>query len=199
MKIANIVISSDLRVNSKFNVVDSFDKIIEGLPTLIVGLDNVRQIDPRPDFLDRKLSDNIFWTFSKKEKRVLFEEDLFYFTEAIYENIIKKTEYIFVDLILFNNEKVKEIFTIIQQMSKKVTLFNKDMVYLYGDDKIFGFDLKQVSYMGMGSDRLLGKIKSLSDVFLDDDKILIEYNNDLEMFDYQIKYIPLLYTMNFNE
>lgn len=199
MKIANIVISSDLRVNSKFNVVDSFDKIIEGLPTLIVGLDNVRQIDPKPDFLDRKLSDNIFWTFSKKEKRVLFEEDLFYFTEAIYENIIKKTEYIFVDLILFNNEKVKEIFTIIQQMSKKVTLFNKDMVYLYGDDKIFGFDLKQVSYMGMDRDRLLGKIKLLSDVFLDDEKILIEYNNDLEMFDYQIKYIPLLYTMNFNE
>lgn len=199
MKIANIVISSDLRVNSKFNVVDSFDKIIEGLPTLIVGLDNVRQIDPKPDFLDRKLSDNIFWTFNKKEKRVLFEEDLFYFTEAIYENIIKKTEYIFVDLILFNNEKVKEIFTIIQQMSKKVTLFNKDMVYLYGDDKIFGFDLKQVSYMGMDRDRLLGKIKLLSDVFLDDEKILIEYNNDLEMFDYQIKYIPLLYTMNFNE
>lgn len=199
MKIANIVVSTDLKVNKRFNVVDSFDKIIEGKPTLVIGLDNVRKLDPKPDFLDRKLTDDIYWTFSKKEKRVLFEEDLFYFIESTYKNIIKKTDYIFVDMVLYNNEKINEIFDNIQKITKKVTLKHEDMIYLYGDNKIFGFDLKQVRYMGLEVERLITKIKSISDVFLEDEQILIKYNNDLEMFDYQIKYIPLLYTMNFNE
>ena len=199
MKIANIVIDTPLKVNKKFNVVDSFDKIIEGIPTLLVGLDNIRKIEPKPDFLDRKLSEDIYWTFTKKEKRVLFEEDLYYFSETIYKNIIKKTSYVFVDLILFDSNKINDIFTDMQNINKKVTLLHKDMLYVYGNDNIFGFDLKQVTYVGKKKETLIDKIKNLSDVFLEGDNILIEYNNDLEMFDYEIKYIPLLYTINNNE
>lgn len=199
MKIANILITSPLKVNEKFNVVDSLDNIIQGLPTLIVGLENVRKINPYPDFLDRSLGDDMYWTFTKQEKRVLFEEDLYYFSETIYKNIIKKTSYIFVDLILFNANKINELFRNIQEIDKKVTLLYKDMLYVYGNDKIFGFDLKQVTYIGKDKSTLINKIKVQSDVFLEDERILIEYNNDLEMFDYETKYIPLLYTINNNE
>lgn len=196
MKIANIVINTPLKVNHKFNVVDSFDKIIEGIPTLLVGLENVRKIDPKPDFLERKLSDNIFWTFTKKEKRVLFEEDLFYFMEAVYVGIIRKTKYKFIDLIQLKSDKVLETLDNIKKIEKITTLKHEDMLYVYGDNTIFGFDLKQVRYIGSKEDKLINIIKGLSDVFLEDKNILIEYNNDLEMFDYQTKYIPLLYTIN---
>lgn len=199
MKIGNIVIDKDLKVSNKFNVVDSFDKIIEGKPTLIIGLNNVKKIETNLDYLDRKLSDDIYWTFSKSEKRYLFEEDLFLFINSTYKKIIDKIEYIFVDMFLYNNIKINEIFENLKKINYKISLKHKDMIYVYGDNKIFGFDLKQVKYMGVKIDRLMSKIISLSDVFLDDKDILIKYNNDLEMFDYQIKYIPLLYMMNLND
>jgi hypothetical protein len=199
MKIANIVIDTPIKVNNKFNVVDSFDKIIKGIPTLLVGLNHVRNIDPKPDFLDRKLSEDVYWTFSKKEKRVLFEEDLFYFTEAIYKNIIKKTKYRFIDLILTNSSEILLILSEINKIKKIITLKHKNMLYIYGDNIIFGFDLKQVTFIGSDTIKLIDLIKNLSDVFLEDDNILIEYNNDLEMFNYETKYIPILYTMNQDE
>ena len=71
--IGNIISSNELKVDENFNVVDSMDKAIDGLPTLIIGLDNVRKIETDLNFVDRKLSDNTYWTFNKQERRVLFE------------------------------------------------------------------------------------------------------------------------------
>ena len=66
------------------------------------------------------------------------------------------------------------------------------MIYLYSDNLIFGIDLKLARYIGMDIDKLIIKIKSISDVFLTDDEILIEYKKNLEEMDLQARYIPYL-------
>ena len=74
--IGNIISSNELKVDENFNVVDSMDKAIDGLPTLIIGLDNVRKIETDLNFVDRKLSDNTYWTFNKQERREWKEYDV---------------------------------------------------------------------------------------------------------------------------
>jgi hypothetical protein len=44
MKFANIVTNTQINVSHDFNVVESMDEIIHGLPTLIVGFDIARTI-----------------------------------------------------------------------------------------------------------------------------------------------------------
>jgi hypothetical protein len=199
MKIGNIVTSDNFRVNKNINLVNSIDDIIDGVPTLVVGIDNIRKIEPKPDFLTRQISDKIFWTFTKKEKRQIFEEDLYYFVENCYKRMVKDVRYIFVDMIILNEDKIKRMFDKISGINNLITFKYKDMIYIYGDNLIFGVDLKQVRFINKDVGKITDKIKTLSSVFLDNEKILIKYNNELEIFDNQIKYIPLLYSINKDE
>jgi tetrahydromethanopterin S-methyltransferase subunit G len=86
--IGNILIDNKLKVDDNFNVVDSFDELIEGIPTLIIGLDNANKLNKKLNYVDRKIDNNTFWTFSKSEKRMLFEDDIFYFIENSYKSLI---------------------------------------------------------------------------------------------------------------
>jgi hypothetical protein len=76
MKIANIVTSNKIDISEQFNIVESMDNIIHGLPTLIVGFDTVNNLYPDFDILEIKVEDNIYWTFKKNEKRDKYDEDL---------------------------------------------------------------------------------------------------------------------------
>tara|TARA_Y100000389_G_scaffold101490_1_gene98293 strand:- start:8823 stop:9419 length:597 start_codon:yes stop_codon:yes gene_type:complete len=197
--IGNIISSNELKVDENFNVVDSMDKAIDGLPTLIIGLDNVRKIETDLNFVDRKLSDNTYWTFNKQERRVLFEEDLFYFIENSYKFIKENIEYIFIDFVLFSDNKINKVFNRIKESNNNISFLHNKMMYIYTNDFIFGIDLRQIEFMGYNVDSFLKKIKNLSKVFLDNDEILIEYKNKLGMLEDEVKYIPLLYSINKNE
>ncbi len=197
--IGNIISSNELKVDENFNVVDSMDKAIDGLPTLIIGLDNVRKIETDLNFVDRKLSDNTYWTFNKQERRVLFEEDLFYFIENSYKFIKENIEYIFIDFVLFSDNKIKKVFNRIKESNNNISFLHNKMIYIYTNDFIFGIDLRQIEFMGYNVDSFLKKIKNLSKVFLDNDEILIEYKNKLGMLEDEVKYVPLLYSINKNE
>ncbi len=197
--IGNIISSNELKVDENFNVVDSMDKAIDGLPTLIIGLDNVRKIETDLNFVDRKLSDNTYWTFNKQERRVLFEEDLFYFIENSYKFIKENIEYIFIDFVLFSDNKINKVFNRIKESNNNISFLHNKMMYIYTNDFIFGIDLRQIEFMGYNVDSFLKKIKNLSKVFLDNDEILIEYKNKLGMLEDEVKYVPLLYSINKNE
>jgi hypothetical protein len=197
--IGNIISSNELKVDENFNVVDSMDKAIDGLPTLIIGLDNVRKIETDLNFVDRKLSDNTYWTFNKQERRVLFEEDLFYFIENSYKFIKENIEYIFIDFVLFSDNKINKVFNRIKESNNNISFLHNKMIYIYTNDFIFGIDLRQIEFMGYNVDSFLKKIKNLSKVFLDNDEILIEYKNKLGMLEDEVKYVPLLYSINKNE
>ncbi len=197
--IGNIISSNELKVDENFNVVDSMDKAIDGLPTHIICLDNVRKIETDLNFVDRKLSDNTYWTFNKQERRVLFEEDLFYFIENSYKFIKENIEYIFIDFVLFSDNKINKVFNRIKESNNNISFLHNKMMYIYTNDFIFGIDLRQIEFMGYNVDSFLKKIKNLSKVFLDNDEILIEYKNKLGMLEDDVKYVPLLYSKNKNE
>ena len=130
---------------------------------------------------------------------MLFEEDLFYFIEHSYTLFRKKISFKFIDLILYYSQDINNVFNNIKESKNVISFIYVDMVYVFINKTIYGFDLRQVVFIGKTEVTFIDLIKSLSDVFLEDNKILIEYENELSMFNDEIKYIPLIYSIRNND
>ena len=195
MFVGNIVTQSKVNIDKYFNVVETMDAIIHGLPTLIVGWDIVKTIEPEVDFITRKLSDNIFWTFKKTERRDIFENDLYDFIHHSYNLLIKDLDYKFIDLIQLPEQELKTMFKEIKKSTKVIGYIHENMLYIYTDNIVYGLDLKLVTYLEYNLSDILNKIKSYCSVFLDNDEILIEYKDIIDMLNNEVKYVPFLYSI----
>lgn len=195
MFVGNIVIQNKLNIDKYFNVVESMDDIIHGLPTLIVGWDIVKTIEPDADFITRKLSDNTFWTFKKTERRDIFENDLYDFIHYSYNLLITNVDYKFIDLIQLSELQLKNTFKLIKKSTKSVGYIHENMLYIYSENVVYGLDLKLVNYLEYNLVEILNKIKSYCSVFLDNDEILIEYKDIIDMLNNEVKYVPFLYSI----
>jgi hypothetical protein len=193
MVLANIVSNSNVSVSKEFNVVDSIDKIIDGLPTLIVGYDLTDKLFPLFDITSTSLGNNMYWTFKRTERRDQYQEDLDKFIHVVYDKLIKEINYIFVDVIQYQPKTLIKIVRKILSMKKIITYIKDDMIYIYGEKMIFGVDLKLLTYVGMNSNKVKSKIAKVSDVFLENSKIFIEYKNIVETLGNKVRYIPYLY------
>ena len=195
MKIANIVSHQKVNVSQEFNVVESMDNIIHGLPTLILGFDYVNKHYPEFDVMERKLGDNLYWTVKRTEKRDKYEEDLSWFITKVLTDLISEISYVFVDPIQYNSRTIRKVIRKFHSMENKITYQNGQMLYIYAEKIIFGVDLKLLKYVGLDFKKIKEKIISKSSVFLTNDKILIEYKNTVAELDNQVRYIPYLFSI----
>ena len=195
MKIANIVSHNKVNVSEQFNVVESMDKIIHGLPTLIIGFDYVNKNYPDFDIMERKLGDNLYWTVKRTEKRDKYEEDLSWFVSKVLLDLISEVNYVFVDPIQYHGKVLRKIVKKILTIPNKITYQDGQMYYIYGEKIIFGVDLKLLKYIGLDHIKIKDKILQNSSVFLGDSNILIEYKNTVEELDNKVRYIPYLFSI----
>jgi G3E family GTPase len=195
MKIANIVTSNKVDVTSDINVVKDLKDIIEGIPTLVTSYAWVSKNYDDYEIYDKKLDDNLYWTFARTERRDIFATDVELFVTIANKRLIQDINYIAIDLIQFHPDTVRKIIKKILSIDKKTAFKHKDMIYIYGDKLIFGIDLDLINYMGLDVNRIENKIKDRCDVFLEDDEIFIEYKDNMERLDHSVKYIPYLYTI----
>jgi hypothetical protein len=193
MKIANILSTIKIEAPEDFNIVKSSSDLIDGLPTLIVGYDYVNKHYHDFDITNIKLEPNLYWTFKKTEKRDKFDEDLRWFIRKVYEDLTDKLIYLFVDPIQHKPKTLRKIVKKILSLNDVITYQHNEMFYVYSDNLIFGIDLKLLKYLGFNTDKIKEKIKSISNVFLIDDEILIGYKKCIETLNNRVRYIPYLY------
>jgi hypothetical protein len=193
MVLANIVSDTNISVSDDFKVVDSLDKITEGLPTLIIGYHKIKILYPDFDITTNKVNDNVYWTFRKNEKRDKYEEDLNWFIRKVYSDLINSLSYVFVDPIQYKSKTLLKIIRKIYSSDNIISYEHDNMIYIYCDKIIFGVDLKLLKFMGVDFNRIKSKIKSISTVFLEKNEILIEYKNIISFFDNKMRYLPYLY------
>lgn len=196
MKIGNIVSTSNINVSDEFNVVKTIDEINKELPTLIIGWDYVDKNYPTYDITNRVLGPKTYWTFKKTERRDQHDEDVQSFINKSYKDLVSNIPYVFIDPIQSDSKKLYKIIRKISNTKKIISFINKDMIYIYADKIIFGVDLKLLRYIGLNIDKIKNKIKSVSDVFLEDNNILIEYKKYVDGLSNQVRYIPFLYSIN---
>lgn len=195
MKIANIVSHNKVNVSEHFNVVESMGKIIQGLPTLIIGFDYVNKHYPDFDIMERKLGDNLYWTVKRTEKRDKYEEDLSWFVNKVLKDLVTDVNYVFVDPIQYHGKVIRKIIRKFYSIPNKITYQDGQMLYVYGEKIIFGIDLKLLKYIGLNPIKIKQKILAQSSVFLGDSDILIEYKNSVEELDDKVRYIPYLFSI----
>lgn len=199
MKIGNIISEEHIKVNNLFSISKSINDLNIEIPTLVIGIDNIEKLNIKFSYIDRKINETLFWTFSKKEKRTLFEEDLFYFLEYCYNNIKKSKEYVFIDLITNDKSYLIKIFDTINNSSNIVSYLHDDMLYILINDNILGFNTNQLKFMKKNINKFLTNIRKWSTIFLTKDEIYSKYKNKLNMFNDEVKYIPLIYSLTNTE
>jgi len=195
MKIANIVTSNKVDVTDDINVVKELSDIIEGIPTLVTSYIWVSTNYDDYEIFDKKIEENLYWTFARTERRDIFASDVESFVTMANKKLIEDIDYIFIDLVQFHPTTIKKIVRKILSIDNKIAFKHKDMVYIYGDKLIFGVDLDLVRYMGLDVEGIENKIKSRCSVFLENDEIFIEYKDNMERLDHSVKYIPYLYAI----
>lgn len=196
MKIGNIVSNNNLNVSEDFNVVKSMDDIIQDLPTLIIGWDYVNKNYPDFDITNKKLKSKLYWTFKKTERRDQHEEDIQTFITKTYQNLVEGIAYVFIDPIQFDTKKLIKVIRKLKNSHKNISFVYGDMIYIYCEKIVFGIDLKLLSYIGLDVEKIKNKIKFSSEVFLDNNTILIEYKKYIDALENQVRYIPFLYSIN---
>jgi hypothetical protein len=195
MKIANIVSTSKVEAPEEFNVVQSVNEIIDGLPTLIVGYEIVDRLYPDFDIINISLGENKYWTFKRTEKRDKYESDLKWFISKVYADLTNQLIYVFVDPIQYRGKTLIKIIKKIYSLKDPIAFLNEEMLYVYGDGFIFGIDLKLLAFMGVDTSKIKTRIKAISSVFLSDVKILIEYKKNIEALENKVRYLPYLYSI----
>lgn len=195
MKIGNIVTDLEINIGPEYNYLKCFEDVDSKLPTLIIGYELTKSICEDVDMFNRKLSENVFWTFSKKEYRKLFNSDVEDFIDYVYKYSVKNVNYFYIDFIQSNN-----LYTIVKKLLKMdnfITFYYKSMIYIYNKEKnvIIGLDLMMLEFLNINIEKIKLKIKSKSSVFLEDNGLIIEYINYVEKLDNDPKYIPFLYSI----
>lgn len=193
MIIGNIVCSEKME-NKKFNLVSDLKEIKNTLPTLIIGWENTKNIlgENNVSILKKEVTDNLYWTFNIKERKVDYEVDVETFEEVCYKTIEENINYVYIDVLHDSKRKIKKIFNKILSLPHITTYKNNNnMLYIFGENLVFGVDLNICEFIGIKKQKIIDKVKEITDVTLLQNEIFNKckdlINNNRE------KIIPYIY------
>lgn len=129
-------------------------------PILVVGLNEAKKIASNFSILDKKIDDNVFWTFGKTEKRDDYEKDIKKFYEYVLNKVVTDVKYYYVNLLTINFSKAKALLNIIYNDTIKYIYINNNIIYIYYNNYILGISLDIAEYMGIKRDKIISRIIS---------------------------------------
>ena len=143
------------------------------IPTLIIG--KKRAVDlfgsENVHVLDKKIQENVWWTFAKNERRVDFEEDTKKFVDSIVKNINRDLKYYFINIFTEKLSFLKKFINYIYNNERKSVYVTEKHIYIYGGKNVLGLSRGDFEYAGIDSNKVVNKILSnpKNIVFCDDD------------------------------
>ena len=174
------------------------------LPILIVGLKKAKEYAGNKfSILNKRISENVFWTFSRVERRQDFEKDIILFYKFIINNIINNINYYYINFNILKYNRFKIIYNILY--NKNITKFiyiKNDMAYLYYDNKhVFGFSLKMLDYSGIGKKKVYLKLKNAPNTIInfDSSEIPMMFKTEIKDFNYIVPYLMSIKTKKANK
>lgn len=144
------------------DVTDNFGSIDNFVPTLVIGKKNAEDFFGKHNIkvLDKHINDNVIWTFDKTERRNEYENELLKFNSNLIKNINKKIKYEFFNFFIEPHSRVKKLLRFVKSNNDKYIYINNKHVYMYFNDKIHGFSLTDIEYMGVSKNKVLTLLKS---------------------------------------
>ena len=178
MKTLGYIISKR-KIKEKVNfveVVDNIEKIDDPTkPFIIIGMNEAKKLVDDFNALEKQLDEDVFWTFSKTERRVDYERDLENFYDYILYKNINNIKYYYINILNIKYNKIKKLIIIINSKDKKYIYISKNMIYIYYNNNILGLSIKIIKYINLKIDKIIKKIRNNSnniiytnDYFLDE-------------------------------
>ena len=141
-------------------VVDDISLADPTKPILIVGIDLAKKYIDNFSILDKKVNDNLFWTFKKTENRVDFENDLNYFYNYIIYNIYKNINYYYINILKLKYNKIKKLYNILFSTNKKYIYISNNIIYLLYNKNILGISITILEYLKIDMKKFFRKLYS---------------------------------------
>lgn len=149
------------------NKVDSID---QSIPTLIVGKELAESIYGKENIrmLNKKIDKNVYWTFTKLEKRNEFEKDIEAFNTMVIDCLENTVDYFFFNIFYEPISRVKKFITFVSNNEKKIVYVTDKHIYIYYNKHVFGISLEQTRYLGISDEKILNLFKrGKSNVLID--------------------------------
>lgn len=166
---ANVVAkSSRIKLDIKVNYYKHMEEVKDkSLPTLIIGLQEAKKSISDFDILIKEYqSQNLWWTFSKTERGVDYQDDIIDFCNKVINNIVNEVTYEYVNLYECTYYKIKNILRYLLSNDNKVCYNdNNSFLFIYSKKykKIWGFSLSTLRFYGIKEkniDKIINNIKN---------------------------------------
>lgn len=188
MKIKDVV--GFVEVVKSYDDIDDFTK-----PILIVGLNEAKKFKDGFSILEKKIDENIFWTFTKIERRVDYEKDIFDFYNYVLKKNIDDLKYKYINLLTLNKNKCKNMLLLLKNNENKYIYISNNMVYCYYNNVVYGFSLTIAEYCGINKKKILNLLKSNANIIISYNDYFID--NNIKKFlnnkKYAISYFMKIY------
>ena len=147
--IASILTDEQFNEAELYNVVRDNNDIIPGIPTLIVGWERTKSEYPDASIIEDKVSDNVYWTYGKYERRDKYETNIKKFQDLSFKKFVDSLDYVFYDVLLSTAEKLDSFLTSLLSEPTKTVYVIRDMMYIYysGTNKVVGLSLRDCDYI----------------------------------------------------
>lgn len=184
-KIANIVTRSKKNVfGDIFNVVDSFGKTLDGIPTLVIGMDIAKENISGFNILAKRYGD-IWWTFSKTERRCEYEDDIVEFYKYAVLHEMDKVRYVYIDPINYSLDRIKKAIGFLRGGTRKYVFLtrNSNFMFVYSEkyNAVFGISLELCEYLGVDRHKVYRLVRNSEYIhdtsFIDSDLRKVIGNN----------------------
>lgn len=194
MNVGNIVTNSKIDIEN-FKVCNKLETIDKNLPTLIIGWENTKKLlGENVSILHKQIDNFTYWTFSTKERKSEYEIDLDSFISKCYNSFGEHLPYVYLDLLMGKRMVNFRIIRKILSLNNPITyISDSNMVYIYGENIIFGIDLNVVSLFEEKYEKILNKVKNLQNNTLVDLEIFNKCKDLILKLKNKDKYIPYIY------
>ena len=147
--IANILTDEPYDKGELYNVVRDIDCLEPEIPTLIIGWDKTKELYPDASIIEWKVTDNVYWTYGKYERRDKFETNVAKFQDLAFKKFVESIGYVFYDAMSSGPGKFSSFIMSIKDETVKTIYVSYDMMYIYyeGKNKVIGLSLRDCDYI----------------------------------------------------
>lgn len=169
------------------------------IPTLLIGKKELVEKGFTLSVLNRQIDNNLYWTYTKMEKRNIHEQDITEFYNLVFKKLYRDVRYTNISIYTMKYSIFKEIVNILLDNSiYKCIYIQKNHVYMYYDNRVIGFSLDEIKYVGIDITKVMNILTNSknSDIITTNNFIKNEVKEYLNNKDYLT---PYLYFMNKKE
>lgn len=136
---------------------------VPGLPTLYVGLSNASSHIPGFSILKKRYDGDVWWTFSKRERRSEHNDDIRRFREHCIRKALGTVRYVYVDFTAYGRRRLIDLLKYMLSEERKVCYYTglERFLFVYGADTgvVFGISLSLLWYVGVEPRRVISLLK----------------------------------------